>query len=541
MEQDIKGKAQELASGAGSPREISGRIARFVRDSIPYYLDEWDVGAEAVLRKNQGMCAGKALLAAELHRAAGIPARFKVIKILGEEGLFDFVARRMEEGGCPDLRPEDSERVLGSVQSLPPERDHIIVQAFVDGEWLDLDLARDTELDHGVRVVGLWRERRPLAQEGPYDSIDLWLQERMQRRSVLQGREVFFKTINQQMEKVRQAGRVAARAGLQGWTETEVRQALGDWGLIPGRPADVGADGGERLDELANQTRSALSGIAEATERAALEEKVLDWLYTVVRHNIKRGRVWELADVLTQRQADCLGYARLLAFVAKDSGLDAGVAEVVQDNGGRYVPHYVCLVSLADGRKRLLDPWYGSADIQHRIVAARVREGGGIALRELSMQALKSAPEVRGLAPEHVAGLSFYILGNSYLARGMGAEAVECYDVSLWLYPGNPRTLFNRAIALEATGEAQRAQEDYRRAFSADSSRTRLLATVEDIEPLIRLDEEGVGDLDQQVYLLRRGFITGQKEAWAEIARRCGTSSTEARTRYSSALARLRG
>ena len=44
------------------------------------------------------MCAGKALLASELHRAMSISTRFKVIKVLGEGGILDFVMHRLEEG-----------------------------------------------------------------------------------------------------------------------------------------------------------------------------------------------------------------------------------------------------------------------------------------------------------------------------------------------------------------------------------------------------------------------------------------------------------
>jgi tetratricopeptide (TPR) repeat protein len=118
----------------------------------------------------------------------------------------------------------------------------------------------------------------------------------------------------------------------------------------------------------------------------------------------------------------------------------------------------------------------------------------------------------------------------------MKKEAVECYNVSLWLYPENPRALFNRAIAFERIYDTKQAQADYRHAFSIDPSLARLFATVEDIEPFIELDEKGVSEFDQQVYLLRRGFVTGSEEKWAEIARRCGGNSVEMKVRFNSVL-----
>lgn len=535
--QEVRFKAAELALDADSPQEISRRIALFIRDDIPYFLDEWDVSAEDVLRKWWGMCAGKALLASELYRAVGIPVRFKVIKIMGEEGLFGFVARRLEDMVSLDTSSKELETVLRSILLLPPQRDHIIVQVFLDSDWVDMDLARDSELDYGMRFIGIWRERNIVSEEGPYESIDGWLQERMLRRAVTVGRQALFQVVNQHIEQVRQVGRICRKAGVQALIGSEIKKLLQGWDIVTGCHTCAGITG-KSLDKLAKDSRAALSGLPEP-ERRQLEQRLVHWLYALARHNIKRGRLWELYDVLTQRWADCLGYARLLSFLATDFGLKAGVVEVVQDNAGRYVPHCVCLVNLADGQKMYIDPWYGSADVHHRLLAVRVIEAGRLVIKQFPMEAVESASEVYGLSQEQLAGISLYIMGNSYLDRGMETEAVECYDASLCFYPANSRTLFNRAIALERIRKEEKAQVDYHHAFSVDSSMARILATIEDIEPLIELDEKGISDSDQQIYLLRKGFVTGQEEEWAEIAHRCGTTSAEAQARFNLVMTKL--
>ena len=483
------------------------------------------------MQKGWGMCSGKALLAAELHRAAGIEVRFMVVKIMGEEALFTFTQRLLESHL---VSTEDKQSLLKSFRSLPPERDHIIVQVFVNNRWLDLDLARDTDLDQGMRLIGVWRERRVLYREGPYNSLDGWLDARLKRRSVIQNRKLFFKTVNQQMERMRQVGRIARKAGLSGWTDAQVRENLKGWELFP---VPAGLSESKQIEEFASQARAKLSEIKKPETRAALEDQLLDWLYALVCHNIKRGRVWELSDVLTQHRADCLGYARLLTFLTREFGLDSGVVEVVQDIRRRYVPHYVCLTNLADGSKRLLDPWYGSADMMHRILIAW--PPGHPLPRQITMKALQKSGRIEGLAPEQVAGLSCYILGNAYLARGDAARAVECYDISLWLYAENPRVQYNCAIALEILGKTEEAQSSYQHAFSIPSSMVRLMATVEHIEPLIYLDEINVDELSQRVYLLRQGFITGRQERWVEIARICSLTPATARHIYKSTLTKL--
>ena len=70
----------------------------------------------------------------------------------------------------------EQQGVIQSIHSLPPQRDHIIVQVFLDGRWVDLDLARDSDLDYGMRLGGMWRERKVVSEEGPYDSIEEFLE-----------------------------------------------------------------------------------------------------------------------------------------------------------------------------------------------------------------------------------------------------------------------------------------------------------------------------------------------------------------------------
>jgi len=128
-------KAEELVSGAVSPREAIERISGFVRNHILYRLDEWDTKPEDVLKKGYGMCAGKALLAAELFCAIQIQVRFKVLQISGEEGLFNSIADHPDECFLSQLKRQDRECVLRSIRSLPPQRNHIIVQVSLDGKW----------------------------------------------------------------------------------------------------------------------------------------------------------------------------------------------------------------------------------------------------------------------------------------------------------------------------------------------------------------------------------------------------------------------
>jgi hypothetical protein len=395
----FKRKAKELVMGAGSLREAVECIAEFVRNDILYRLDEWDTSPEDVLKKGYGMCAGKALLAGELFRSIQIQVRFKVLQVSREESLLDFIIQRLTEMISSKNYTDEVETVLSSIRSLPPQRDHIIVQVFLDREWVDLDLARDRDLEYGMRLIIVWRESEIVfSEEVPYESIDGWLEERMRRRTITSERKTFFKVVNEQIDWIRKAGRIGGEAGIQAWMDTEVKKSMEGWNIIADCPIWSGQTG-KRLNELAEHSIAVLARLSEL-ERAQLETNLVDWLYALVRHNIKRGRFWELSDVLTHRQADCLGYAHLLTFLATSFGLNAGVVEVVQDNRGRYVPHYVCLVNIADGQKRLIDPWYGSVDVHHQLTVARIKVTGGLVTKRLTMPTVESTPDVYGLGTE---------------------------------------------------------------------------------------------------------------------------------------------
>jgi len=60
------------------------------------------------------------------------------------------------------------------------------------------------------------------------------------------------------------------------------------------------------------------ASITKATERKAESELAMsNWLYDLVRRNVKRGRLFLLKDILVHQQADCLGYAKLLSCLGK--------------------------------------------------------------------------------------------------------------------------------------------------------------------------------------------------------------------------------
>jgi len=250
-----------------------------------------------------------------------------------------------------------------------------------------------------------------------------------------------------------------------------------------------------------------------------------NWLYDLVRSNIRRGRAFELDEVLSTRRADCLGYARLFSALGAEFGLEIGVVEVLIDNAGRYVPHHVGLLSLAGGTHRFLDAWYGSRDISHRRLGALVNGKPG----DINREELNQIRDLGGLPETCLEAITLYIRGNGCLARNELDKAIEYYSTAIQLYPNNSRAYYNRAIAYEGEGEAAAAQADYAQALRDESGLIRVLATTYGLEELIGLDEKGISEREQSIYLWHKGYRTGAGAGYEEIGREYGVSPGEVR------------
>jgi hypothetical protein len=288
-----------------------------------------------------------------------------------------------------------------------------------------------------------------------------------------------------------------------------------------------GCSGQFKFGESRNSGREKPVPLASLTSSLKSQKVLIGWLYAFIRFNVKRGRIFNLTEVLETGRADCLGYAKLFTWLGRECGLDAGVVEVIIDIRGAIVPHTTALTRLADGRLQFTDLWYGALNIRHRRLGLRVKEGHHWRVRDIDSAALKNGPGVSYLTDSCVDGITLYIEGNRFLQNREYPRAVEKYSAAIERYPENARIFYNRAIALENLGETTQAQADYSQALQDAPSLTRTLATQEeDIVGLMRLDEENIPETAQQAFLLHQGFITGRPESPAGISKKLGWTIT---------------
>ncbi len=292
--------------------------------------------------------------------------------------------------------------------------------------------------------------------------------------------------------------------------------------------------------KLAHMVSEGLDEIRSGGYKSRLEVGLIGWLYDFIRANVKRGRVFDLGQVLLQGSADCVGYAKLFTLLGRLFGLDVGVIEVVMDNAGRYVPHTAVLVRLENRRWRFIDLWYGSKNIRHQRVGLQTKQGGAWQVKDLDLGELGSREEVCYLPDPCVDAITLYIRGNRHLEGQEYDAAIDCYSRAIRLYPSNARFYYNRAIAYENLGEHERAKADYAHALSDDAAIIRILATEHDeVISLLGLDAKGIDSLAQEMYLFYHGFATGRKVPLPRVARRFGLSEAETKAILSSVEAEL--
>ena len=297
---------------------------------------------------------------------------------------------------------------------------------------------------------------------------------------------------------------------------TSLTKALNNWQL-----ADLPREFGESKRDIPSVLmfiRQKLAVTDDTARRSRLQAAAVEWLYRLVRRNVKRGRIFALDEVLAAGRADCLGYTKLFAALGEKLGLKLGIVEVLVDNRGRYVPHYANLLQLADGTYRFIDAWYGSTGIKHRRIGALVAGKP----EDINREELDSIKRLEGLPARCLEAIDLYIRGNRSLALGKPEEAVKDYSRAIELYPENSRAYYNRAVAYERINQPAEAKQDYARAFRNESGLIRVLANAGELEPLIQMDEAGISEEKQKIYLWHQGFRTGVPVSNEEISRESG-------------------
>ena len=157
----IRETATKIREEAKTVKETAIKIFYFTRDAIPLAFVDPITAASETLRIKKGSCLTKATLQVALLRAAGIPARFRVMEFKGND-------------------PREWEGILPSfaIRRLPERWLHYFVEVYIDGRWIKADATFDQALIpdimdwDGERDVYALEDNAILTDIGAFASIE---------------------------------------------------------------------------------------------------------------------------------------------------------------------------------------------------------------------------------------------------------------------------------------------------------------------------------------------------------------------------------
>ena len=139
----VKQVASEIVEGADTPKDASKRIFEFVRDTIPFNatLDIYRKASRTLQKRVVDYCS-KTNVQVALLRAAGIPARYRLVRV-DKEVLRAFIPRFLYD-------------------RLPSPVGHFWCESHLSGNWVACETLFDRPLYQGMLRRGLvTREQIP--------------------------------------------------------------------------------------------------------------------------------------------------------------------------------------------------------------------------------------------------------------------------------------------------------------------------------------------------------------------------------------------
>lgn len=135
----LKNRALDIIKDAKTPQETAVKIYYFVRDKILFATGDIGLKASQTLQAGKGPSLLKGSLMIAMLRAAGIPARYRLID----------ADDRKVKGIVDDL----SYKLFPCFRRLSKNQTvlHIIPQVYLDGEWLDADPLFDKGFFAGLK------------------------------------------------------------------------------------------------------------------------------------------------------------------------------------------------------------------------------------------------------------------------------------------------------------------------------------------------------------------------------------------------------
>lgn len=218
-------------------------------------------------------------------------------------------------------------------------------------------------------------------------------------------------------------------------------------------------------DLLENTRRSLDTGGASTEQLVKIESEIINDLSKLLLKEIKYNNdFYNLADLISRKEANCLGYAQMLYFLGKSLKLSVDAINILELHDGavayregRGYHHAACIFNLSDGTSMMVDPAYGLGDsigVGRKFVKDRdfKEEGNYLILKDTD-----SAPvihrKIQVLDIRGIIALRWFQQGVYYGKKANYDSARICYINALQLNPEIAEVHNNLGLILGEAGQ----------------------------------------------------------------------------------------
>ncbi|MBN2316228.1 MAG: tetratricopeptide repeat protein [Sedimentisphaerales bacterium] len=227
-------------------------------------------------------------------------------------------------------------------------------------------------------------------------------------------------------------------------------------------------------DRLINAYQDYQEGKISRIQVANIEENVLEELGKKIKKEFSSKRVFELGDVIENRQANCLGYSQLVYIIGNAIGLSVRSIDVLDQvvfvEGGRDAKggHVACIVDLFDGQVVIADmTWFYEISLFFKLKDQFVKVGNYWELKNKDNPLLVHT-RIRLLDKRGLLAGIHNSRGVVYKSRGEYDRAILEYNKAIEIDPGSTKAYHNRGNAYQEKSEYDRAIRDYTMAIEID-------------------------------------------------------------------------
>ncbi len=217
--------------------------------------------------------------------------------------------------------------------------------------------------------------------------------------------------------------------------------------------------------QLAEAQKGCKRNKISKAQAAKVEETIIRRLSQKIKKEIGYNeKLFDLADVVKYRQAQCLGYAQLFYVLGNSIGLPTSATNVLETAIGAWpagLAHTAGIVCLTDGKAMLVDLVSDGSVSTPFIMEKEFKRAGNYWELKDNSNHIRIDRKIQILDKNKLIAYIYNNRGSAYSARGQYTKALSAFTNSIGHHPKCAQAYSNRGIVYRNLDEYSRALSDF--------------------------------------------------------------------------------